>query len=232
MNKRSLRTVVGRVVATVITLTSNLLVAGLLVLTVSGCTGNTAAPQRIVEEGKTGRLPEAHRFGDAATLSMVTVDPVQTDSIMSLPKELIQAGRFIEPRRGDDEWWLALGIYFEARNEPEAGQLKVAAAILNRVHDPRWPNTIERVLRQGEEKRNRCQFSFMCDGKPERIANHAAWKVAVKVARAALHARASGVSLGCAHSYHADYVTNKSALRWFASLREETQINTHLFFCD
>ena len=44
---------------------------------------------------------------------------------------------------------LAKNIYFEARNEPFAGQFAVALVTLNRVNDSAFPNTICKVVYQG-----------------------------------------------------------------------------------
>ena len=68
---------------------------------------------------------------------------------------------------------LAEGIYFEARGEPEAGQAAVAQVILNRVRNPAYPDTICGVVYQNKSWRNRCQFSFACDGRSEVIAERA-----------------------------------------------------------
>ena len=65
---------------------------------------------------------------------------------------------------------LAKNIYFEARNEPFVGQFAVALVTLNRVHDSAFPNTICDVVYEGIHtargfpKRDRCQFSWDCDG--------------------------------------------------------------------
>jgi len=133
---------------------------------------------------------------------------------------------------GSELTWLACAVYFEARNQSVEGQYFVAQVILNRAHDPRWPNTIEAVVRQGEERRNRCQFSFMCDGKSEHIKNLAAWRVATEVAIVATEDFHREQQVTCAHSYHADYVTSKPALRWFATLEENEQVGAHIFYCD
>ena len=138
-----------------------------------------------------------------------------------------------QPRCDADEFtWLACGIYFEARNQEFRGQYYVAQVILNRVEDPRWPASIEAVVREGENKRNRCQFSFMCDGRSERITDTAAWQQALEVATLALEDYYDGMSATCAHSYHADYVESPKALRWFATLSETETIGAHKFFCD
>ena len=60
-------------------------------------------------------------------------------------------------------------LYFEARGEPIKGQLAVGEVVLNRVEDPRYPNSICKVINQGTGKRFACQFTYTCDGKLETI---------------------------------------------------------------
>ena len=48
----------------------------------------------------------------------------------------------------NDVYLLAKCVFAEARGEPYAGQVAVAAVILNRVKDPRFPNTISGVIYQ------------------------------------------------------------------------------------
>ena len=65
---------------------------------------------------------------------------------------------------------MALNIYHEARNESTAGQVAVAQVVLNRVESPGFPQTICGVVYQGQHTkrgtpiRDRCQFSWYCDG--------------------------------------------------------------------
>jgi len=67
---------------------------------------------------------------------------------------------------------LALNIYFEARSEGEQGQLAVGHVVMNRVADRHYPSTVCNVVRQGGEKRlHRCQFSWWCDGEPDKPLN-------------------------------------------------------------
>ena len=51
---------------------------------------------------------------------------------------------------------LALNIYHEARGEPPEGQLGVGWVVLNRVDDPRFPDSVCGVVLEGGEQRNRC----------------------------------------------------------------------------
>ncbi len=77
---------------------------------------------------------------------------------------------------------LAEGIYFEARGEPETGQAAVAQVILNRVRNPAYPDTICGVVYQDQRHRHHCQFSFACDGRPERVEEWPQWENAKTIA--------------------------------------------------
>ena len=85
---------------------------------------------------------------------------------------------------------LAQNIYFEARDQPTVGQMAVAYVVLNRVHHPAWPDTVCDVIREGPTYswkqdypiRNRCQFSWYCDGKSDVPKDQRAWNRAVSVA--------------------------------------------------
>lgn len=62
---------------------------------------------------------------------------------------------------------LSLAMYHEARSEPGLGLRAVGHVIMNRVADPRFPDTVCGVVKQGGEVPP-CQFSWWCDGKPDR----------------------------------------------------------------
>lgn len=81
---------------------------------------------------------------------------------------------------------LALNVYHEARGEPFLAQVDVANVVLNRVESPRFPNTIRGVIGQGGERRNRCQFSWYCDGESDAVTEVGAWSTAIRAAAAAL----------------------------------------------
>jgi len=73
---------------------------------------------------------------------------------------------------------LGLAIYFEARGESVLAQEAVAAVILNRVDDSRWPDTVCDVIYQPH------QFSFLWDGKSDRPLDEQAWNTALQIATA------------------------------------------------
>ena len=93
-------------------------------------------------------------------------------------------------------------IYYEAANEPDAGQRAVAQVILNRMRHPTYPNSVCGVIYQGSERRTGCQFSYACDGSMARIPARPAWLRAQRVAAQAL-AGSVYAPVGMATHYHA-----------------------------
>jgi spore germination cell wall hydrolase CwlJ-like protein len=57
----------------------------------------------------------------------------------------------------------------------------VGAVVLNRVADPRFPNTVCGVVYQGGEKPP-CQFSWWCDGRSDRPTQRKAWDSSLALA--------------------------------------------------
>jgi len=113
---------------------------------------------------------------------------------------------------------LALNIYHESRNEPLAGKIAVADVTLNRMYDTRYPNTVCGVVRQsklskwhlerGREVpiRDKCQFSWYCDGKSDEPLNETSWLDAKLIAQNFLtYGEYRGITEGATH-YHATYV--------------------------
>ena len=128
---------------------------------------------------------------------------------------------------------LALAIYFEARGESEDGQVAVSQVILNRVDSKRYPNTICGVVYQNAHLRNRCQFSFTCDGKPEQPKEAKMWRRAKRLAsqmlcgsECALDPLAPKGGVRDATHYHATYVRPD----WSYRLRPVGRIGLHKFY--
>ncbi|MEM8687128.1 MAG: cell wall hydrolase [Pseudomonadota bacterium] len=128
---------------------------------------------------------------------------------------------------------LALAIYFEARGESEDGQVAVSQVILNRVESKRYPNTICGVVYQNAHMRNRCQFSFTCDGKPEHPKEAKMWRQAKRLAtqmlcgsECALDPLAPKGGVREATHYHATYVRPG----WSYRLRPVGRIGLHKFY--
>lgn len=121
---------------------------------------------------------------------------------------------------------LSEAVYFESRGEPEKGQRAVAQVILNRAKSQRYPQTICGVIYQNAHRRNACQFSYACDGKPERVRDHEAWSMARRIAEEALDGEFYLPDVGNAMYYHASYV----APSWRKEMRRKERIGTHIFY--
>ncbi len=128
---------------------------------------------------------------------------------------------------------LALAIYHEARGERTSGQFAVAQVILNRVRSRVYPRSICAVVYQNAHRRNRCQFSFACDGRSDYPFDRTAWEKMQKVAAAVLcredcggkqAAQVNRDMLEATH-YHAVQV----APSWAKRLRRVGRIGRHLF---
>ena len=125
---------------------------------------------------------------------------------------------------------LTEAVYFEARGEPFIGQLAVANVIMERVRDHRFPTTVCKVVHagrywEGNPVRNRCAFSYWCDGKPEIMKEKQAHKTAQDVARMAINGVMYEEVQG-ATFYHASYVMPY----WIKELDFITRVCKHLFY--
>jgi N-acetylmuramoyl-L-alanine amidase len=130
------------------------------------------------------------------------------------------------------EWCLAQNIYYEARGSSRADQIAVADVVINRVQDERYPDSICEVVQQGEKHangqmvRNRCQFSWYCDGKSDWPKDLDAWVIAQQIAfNMITYGDWRGLTEGATH-YHADYV-NPS---WARTLTLTGTIGVHKFY--
>lgn len=109
---------------------------------------------------------------------------------------------------GRQIYCMAEAIYFEARSESHLGQLAVALTIKNRAFkSPYYPDNICQVVRQGPHRggvpiRNRCQFSYFCDGIPERIKDRGAWEKALAVAELVLGTEIEIIGMENVTHYH------------------------------
>lgn len=123
---------------------------------------------------------------------------------------------------------LADAIYFEARGEPELGRIAVAQVVLNRLKNPAYPDTICGVVYQNKNRRNRCQFSFACDGIRERITNKPAWAEAQALAKRVMEDDKTLYikDVGASTHYHATYVRP----RWARHMTKKDKIGRHIFY--
>jgi spore germination cell wall hydrolase CwlJ-like protein len=120
---------------------------------------------------------------------------------------------------GSDWHCLAQAIYFEARGEPLAGQIGVAEVVLNRVDDPRFPNTVCGVTYQA------CQFSYVCDGNSDTMKSSLARQRSEKLASLMLAGRARSVTDGATY-FHSRAVSPS----WSRRFTRTTTIGHHMFY--
>ena len=134
--------------------------------------------------------------------------------------------------KADEVNCLALNIYHEARNQPTVGKLAVAQVTLNRVKDVRFPNTICGVVYQGYYAnnapiKNKCQFSWWCDGKSDKPKEIQSWNYALMLARHMHEGFFDNIDVvKDATHYHAVYVNPY----WTKEKKKVKVIADHVFY--
>lgn len=123
-------------------------------------------------------------------------------------------------------WCLATAIYFESRGEKYRGQVAVGQVVMNRVKHRLYPDTICGVVFQNQQRRNACQFSFACDGIPERVTEQKSWKQAQEIAKGIVDGSLYLSEVGYATHYHATYVYP----HWAPRMKKVTKIGLHVFY--
>ena len=134
-------------------------------------------------------------------------------------------------RANQEKLCLSKAIYHEARGESDNGQWAVANVIINRAMSKRFPSTMCGVIYQNADQgRNRCQFSFACDGQPDMTSERKAWLKANTIAAAAYsefqHGQRPGVVPGSALFYH----TRSVSPDWSSTYQRVAQIGAHVFY--
>jgi spore germination cell wall hydrolase CwlJ-like protein len=125
---------------------------------------------------------------------------------------------------GDAEWeCLRKALYFESRGESLKGQFAVAEVILNRVDSAAYPDTVCGVVQQGGK--GGCQFSYVCDGMRDTMAEAAALDEAGRIARVMLDGAPRVLTLGATH-FH----TRASNPSWARRFPQTAAIGAHLFY--
>jgi len=120
---------------------------------------------------------------------------------------------------------LAEALYFEARGETIKGQFAVAEVILNRVANPRYPDTVCGVINQGTGRKYQCQFTYTCDGRKEVITEQTTYERLRKIAKLSLSDKPRHLTKGATH-YHTTAVNP----RWARVYPRTTKIGVHVFY--
>ena len=128
---------------------------------------------------------------------------------------------------------LSKNIYFEASTESTAGKIAVGQVVLNRKDSISFPNTVCDVVYEGKHYksgfpvRDRCQFSWYCDGKHDRSFRGKLWENSVELAKFLLETDDLVDITDGATFYHADYI---SAPRWASAKIKTVTIDRHIFY--
>jgi spore germination cell wall hydrolase CwlJ-like protein len=186
---------------------------------------------------------------DKADVLATAYAPAEPDYAKASPFETLlkdedpNEGRFIPPLLPGDHSWmetplpasvfsakeqecLANAIYFEARGESTRGQAAVAQVVLNRVRNPAYPKTVCDVVYQNDQWKNRCQFSFACDGIKDRVLSPWHYRRAKEIAMAVTAGKIFIPEVGSSTHYYAQYVSPG----WARTMKKMTKIGLHIFY--
>jgi spore germination cell wall hydrolase CwlJ-like protein len=162
-----------------------------------------------------------------ATMPALTIAPYTTvlPAASALTDGLTEDWLMAQPKpEGDAEWQcLTEAIYFEARGESLEGQIGVAEVILNRADSPLYPRSICGVVKQRGS--GGCQFSYVCDGRTDRMREKAPADLAGRIARAMLDGAPRLLTDGATH-FH----TRSVRPGWSKRYAHTTTIGAHVFY--
>ncbi|MEM7567878.1 MAG: cell wall hydrolase, partial [Pseudomonadota bacterium] len=96
----------------------------------------------------------------------------------------------------------------------------------NRVDSRHYPNDVCGVVYQNKHRRNACQFSFACDGVPDRETEKKAWSRSQAVAKAVSDGSSWLPEVGDSTHYHADYVSP----HWISEMQKKHTVGKHIFY--
>jgi spore germination cell wall hydrolase CwlJ-like protein len=162
------------------------------------------------------------------------------------------------PQNIDEVYCMAQNIYFEAREESMIGKIAVAHVVKNRIKDKRWPDTVCKVVKQGPireswktkkdptlakedrvyyPRRDRCQFSWWCDGNKDMLwvtykdgtvipQNMTAWRDSIHVALFVMNDEWSMDPTDGATFYYNPNIANPG---WAGKYKETAIFGNHRF---
>ena len=173
---------------------------------------------------------------NSGTTSQIWIAPIsdkQTTKMSPLHMTINGKTTVVNLVNSEELECMSKNIYFEAAMESTAGKLAVAQVTMNRVNSPQYPNTVCKVITQGRHYKNgfpvkdRCQFSWYCDGKLDVPHIGAMWRESSEIAVYVLATPdLIDITDGATH-YHADYI---SSPKWADPRRKTVEIDTHIFY--
>jgi spore germination cell wall hydrolase CwlJ-like protein len=97
---------------------------------------------------------------------------------------------------------------------------------MNRVVSPFYPDNVCGVVYQNARRHLACQFTFACDGIPEKIKEPDAYERAERIANETLDGKHWLPDVGKATHYHAYWVHP----RWVRYMHKLDKIGVHTFY--
>ncbi len=163
----------------------------------------------------------------AARMTAITTPPRVKAKAGATPAEITSEWLAAQPvaTGGEQFQCLATAIYQEARGESLQGQVAVAEVVLNRVDDPRFPDTVCGVVHQGNSRG--CQFSWACDGRSDAVRNKAAYSEVSKIARVMMDGAPRNLTDGATY-FH----TRAVKPSWSRRFIQTARIGAHLFYAN
>jgi spore germination cell wall hydrolase CwlJ-like protein len=97
---------------------------------------------------------------------------------------------------------------------------------MNRVFSPFYPNDVCGVIYQNAHRHLSCQFTFTCDGRPERVTERRSWRRAKYIAKRTLDGKTWVAEVAKSTHYHAVYVRP----RWVREMKRMVRYGVHAFY--
>ena len=158
----------------------------------------------------------------------------------------------------DEVYCMAQNVYFEARDESMIGKIAIAHVVMNRIESKDFPNTVCKVVKQGpireswktrkypnlpkEERvywprRDRCQFSWYCDGHRDMLwvtykdgtiiaQNMTAWRDSIHTALFVMNGKWKMDPTDGATFYYNPNIANPA---WAGKYKETAVFGNHRF---
>ena len=166
-------------------------------------------------------------FGTKATLLLAAIYISSSEALApTVPKNLSTLLTIEQPKKinYDDILWMAMNIYYEARNQPRLGKIAVGIVTINRKKEN---ESIHNVVTDPY------QFSwynsYIRNKKVRMPKDSEIWQECLRIAKYVLTLNATDdimILLDGATHYH----TTKVYPSWRRSMEKIVQINDHIFY--
>ena len=161
------------------------------------------------------------------------VEELRAQEQLSVINKTIINAEIADIRYREQLQCMSLNIYHEARSDSTLGQEAVGMVVMNRVFDKRYPDTVCDVVYQahvngnGNPIRNKCQFSWYCDGKSDKPLDTVRYEEAQRTATWVMdnYGEERDITSG-AIMYHASYVNPY----WAKAYSKTSRIESHIFY--